>query len=87
VLAAVVSSDFLAEALELKLRSGIRLVTDGSVRDLADGRVRQSPAPPARRRRRALPSLRTYGAGEGARCLGATGHAVGTGSRPGFARL
>jgi hypothetical protein len=36
VLAAVVSSDFLAEALELKLRSGIRLVTDGSVRDLAD---------------------------------------------------
>jgi hypothetical protein len=36
VLAAVVSSDFLAEALELKLRSGIRLVTDGSVRELAD---------------------------------------------------
>jgi hypothetical protein len=36
VLAAVVSSDFLAEALELKLRSNIRLVTDGVVRDLAD---------------------------------------------------
>jgi hypothetical protein len=36
VLTAVISSDFLAEALELKLRSGIRLVTDGSVRDLPD---------------------------------------------------
>jgi hypothetical protein len=36
VLAAVVGSDFVAEALELKLRSGIRLVTDGVVRDLAD---------------------------------------------------
>ena len=36
VLAAVVSSDFLKDALERKLRSGIRVLEDGVVRELAD---------------------------------------------------
>jgi hypothetical protein len=36
VLAAVMSSPWLADALELRLRSGVRLVTDDGVRDLAD---------------------------------------------------
>ena len=36
VLAAVISSDFLKDALERKLRSGIRVREDGVVRELAD---------------------------------------------------
>jgi hypothetical protein len=36
VLAAVVSSDFVADALELRLRSGVRLVTEDGVRNLAE---------------------------------------------------
>jgi len=36
VLAAVMSSDFVKDALELRLRAGVRLVTEDGVRDLAD---------------------------------------------------